>query len=67
MQFLEVLAQKWAPGPMENHRNYCCFNMPAEKLEVHVIIRNSSVLTDFIEKCVLSRKCVEFTAMISFE
>ena len=25
------LGPKWAPGPMKNHRNYCCFSMPAAR------------------------------------
>ena len=50
MQFSEVLAQKWAPGPMKNHRNYCCFSMPAGKPVLHVIIWNSSILMNLTGK-----------------
>ena len=67
LQYCGGLGPKWAPGPMKNHRNYCCFSMPAEKPEVHVIIGDSSILIDFTEKCVLSGKSVEFTEMSGFE
>ena len=62
-----VLARKWAPGPMKNHRNYCCFSMPAEKPQIHLIIRNSSILVDFTGIYVLSGKYVEFTELNGFE
>ena len=42
-------------------------SLPRQKQKVYVIIGNSSILIDLQEKCVSSRKCVEFTEMSGSE